>query len=168
MAQSPGTFSQNFNTGVHRCNGDLICFLHDDDLLTPDSVHVRVRAMQDQGCDALHANAINFYPDGRELLWKPADRIPSLAAMVDTNDIHGATVMYFRSCFLRWGLYDEAIRYAEEYEYNLRLLSGGCRWGYVDAVVARYRRHDEQKSMDEDQSVRLETINQIKQRYGKS
>jgi glycosyltransferase involved in cell wall biosynthesis len=134
----------NMNFGITKSTGDYICYLCDDDLLTPNSIRDRV-AVIEQGFDFVHGCAEDMYPD-RVTHFRPRIEMPTLSDMLFCNVIHGGSAMYRRDCFERWGLWREGLLTGEEYELNMRFLSQGAKIGFVDVVCVIYRKHDNQKS----------------------
>lgn len=169
LSQSLNGVSFNLNKGIERASGDFIRYLCDDDLLTPESIEFSVDYMMQQGCDFMHARAINFYPNGREETHTPRIKFPTLEDMLVQNQIHGGTLMYTKEVFKKFGLFNECLWTGEEYEFNLRLLSKGASLGYVNKIVYRYRRHPWQKSIgtqDEAyQRKRAEAIDDIRMMF---
>jgi teichuronic acid biosynthesis glycosyltransferase TuaG len=154
LSQSHGNSSFNLNEGLKRCNGDYIRFLCEDDLLPKDSIEKSVKAMGD--FDFIHGNAVNLYPNGKEIEYRYAKPV-TLKTQCERNRIHGGTVMYKRGCFEKVGGFDESLQFAEEYEFNCRLLYHGYKLGYCDNILYKYRIHEEQKC-----AVRSEPLKNLK------
>lgn len=166
ISQSKGNVSRNINAGIEIATGDYIKYLCDDDRLTANSIEDSINGIK--GFDFIHGNAINFFEGGRVDVYKPPIRIPTLEQLRDRSMIHGGTLMYRKDVFERFGLFDETLDCAEEYDMNMRILSKGGKLGYVDKSLYFYRRHDAQKSLGKgiDQVGRLKRIQAIKDRYG--
>ncbi len=159
--------SKNINQGIKKSKGEYIKLCADDDLLTPNCIEDSVKSIQ--GFDFIHGNAINFWSNGLEQPYIPTIKNPTLQEMITLNVIHGGTVLYRRDCFDRFGYLNEDLWCAEEYEFNLRLLSKGCILNYCDSFMQRYRRHKTQKSLgntgSDYQAKRQIEINKIKNRF---
>jgi glycosyltransferase involved in cell wall biosynthesis len=166
-SQSLGTLAENFNAGVRKAKGEFICYLCDDDLLTPNSIEDRVKLFNYAEFDFVHGNAINCRPDGDELLFVPRMKEPTVGDMIIKNVLHGGTVMYRREVFENYGYFDEKLTNGEEYEFNLRLLAHGAKIGYVNSILYKYRYHNEQKSLFGDKEKRRRQLEKIKARYAK-
>lgn len=163
-SKSDGNVSYNLNQGIKKATGEYVKYLCDDDLLTPNSIEDSVRAME--GNDFIHGLAINRFTSG-DKIQKPRLIQPTLVDMLESNVIHGGSLMYRRDVFERFGLFDETIRSAEEYEFNMRIMQAGCKLGYCNEILYIYRRHDEQKSLGKgiDQAERAIRINAIKDKF---
>lgn len=145
VSQGPGNWPANFNKVWDQVEGDYIKYLHEDDMLTSDSIQLSIEAFK-KNVDFIHGNAIELnQKTGESWLWKSSLELPTLETMLKKNTIHSATVMYRKSVFERVGLFDETLNTAEEFEFNLRCLKAGMQIGYVNAPLAIYRRHPAQK-----------------------
>jgi hypothetical protein len=145
VSQGEGNWPENFNKVLDQAEGDYIRWLHEDDMLTPNSIEDSVRAIEEQEVDFIHGNAIEFFNDSdRKIQFQPQVKIPTIQDMLRKNPIHSATLMYKREVFEKLRL-DETLNTAEEYEFNLRVLKNGFKIGYCATNLAFYRRHPEQK-----------------------
>ena len=167
VSKSDCSTSHNINQGIKKSKGEYIKLCADDDLLTPNCIEDSVKAIQ--GFDFIHGNAIEFWSNGTEKEYIPVIKFPTLQNMLQQNVIHGGTVLYKRDCFEIWGGLNGSLWCAEEYEFNLRLLSNGCKLNYCNSFMQRYRRHRKQKSLGNTgriyQSKRYAEINRIKIMY---
>ena len=117
----------------------------------------------------MHANSFILHEDGKIDIQEPRFINLDLQSMLRANYIHGGTVMYERSLFDEFGLFDESLTTAEEYEFYLRLFKAKILPGYLNETIFNYRRHKLQKSLGdmspEYQAKRKEGLNEIKNRY---
>jgi glycosyltransferase involved in cell wall biosynthesis len=158
---------KNLNRALERCTGDYVCYLCDDDMLPARSLEYRVKSMQ-SGVDMVHGCAEIIQLDGSVKPFVPRLRHPTLDDMISRNVINGGTVMYRRDVFERFGVFDEKLKTAEEYDYNMRIMSQGATVGYCDEVVYIYRKHCEQKSVIDMQNQKLWRLKEheiIRDRY---
>lgn len=164
-AHGPGNVCENLNKALREVTTEFWCQLDEDDYLTPNSVQSRLLHLQD--ADFIHGRAENLYPDGRLTPYTLTNPNVTLQSCIKHNGIFGSSALYRTSLLDRFGLWDESLTTGEEWEYHLRLLSGGANLAYCPEVVYIYRRHDGQKSLGKwaDQFKRREQINQIRERY---
>ena len=153
LSKGEGNWPQNFNKVIDQAEGDYIKYLHEDDRLSENCIVDSVQAIEEQGVDFIHGNAIEFLEkSGRTRLMTPTIKKPTFQDLLQSNMIHSATTMYRKEVFERLGCFDESdkIRTFEEYEFNLRCLKAGMKIGYCPSVLAYYRRHSQQliKSLD--------------------
>lgn len=164
LSQSDNRVGYNLNRGIERATGEYIKYLCDDDWLTTDSIQRSIEAIH--GYDFIHGNAYNVFGTTLQLQ-RPRMKNPTLKDMIQSNVIHGGTLMYRADVFDRVGLFDESLECAEEYDFNMKCLKAGMKLGYSHYVLYNYRRHDNQKSLGKsvDQFERKKKIDAIKHRY---
>lgn len=171
LSQSNNGLGFNINRGLKLAKGEFIKLLADDDVLTKNCISDGVNKLR-QGFDFIHSNAYTWYYDSdNRMIFKPRLTNPGIKDMVLKNEIHGGTTMYRADIFKNIGKFDETLFTGEEYDFNMSLLNGGAKLGYLDKVTMYYRRHGKQKSLGnnnfEYQMKRKKEIEMIKSRYGK-
>jgi glycosyltransferase involved in cell wall biosynthesis len=170
IQQGDCSLGKNVNEGIKRSTGDYIKVLSSDDLLLPDSIEILYSKII-EGYDWVCGDAENFglLRNGWEnaQYWKAIE--PTLAGMLESNQIHGGTTLYRTSILYETGGYDETLWTGEEYDLHLNLLASGYKVGIVNKMVYRYRLHEHNKSMDMSPRAKLNRkkyINEvIKARY---
>ncbi len=166
LSKGDGNWPENFNKAFPEAKGKYIKFLHEDDMLTENSIRDSVRAIESQGVDFIHGNAMEVWQDtGKERIFIPRVLIPTVNDMMRKNPIHSTTLMYRREVFEKVGLLDESLNTAEEYEFNMRLLANGFKIGYCNSVLAIYRRHPQQKVVVVSNEDRTKERESVKARY---
>lgn len=146
LSQGEGNWPANFNKALAKAEGKYIKYLHEDDMLTPNSIDDSVQALEKQNADFIHGNAIELHMSTeRQTQWKAKKENPTFKEMLENNYIHSASLMYRKSVFDKVGGFDETLNTAEEYEFNLRCLKAGLKLGFCDSNLAIYRRHPAQK-----------------------
>lgn len=148
LSQGDGNWPQNFNKGLKKATGDLIKFLHEDDMLTSNCITDSIECFNRMNVDFIHGDAFEMHMNaGRQMgLYKPTIHVPTFDDLLKKNVIHSATLMYRREIFEKLGGFSESDKmYSfEEFEFNLRVLKAGFKIGYVDSPLAIYRRHPKQ------------------------
>lgn len=166
LSQGEGTWPQNFNKALPQAKGKYIKYLHDDDMLTENCIQDSVKALEEQGADFIHGNAIEIFEGSeRTRLFIPKITHPTLSDLLRENYIHSPTLMYRREVFEELGGFDEKLRTAEEREFNLKLLKHGKKIGYSNTILAYYRRHPKQKVRTIPKGIRLQERAMVKERY---
>jgi GT2 family glycosyltransferase len=150
LSQGEGNWPENFNKVLSKADGDLIKFLHEDDMLTPNAIESYIRAFSSpsfKDIDFAHGNAYEIFMNtGRSHnLYIPKVKFPTVYDLLMRNVIHSASLIYRREVFEKVGLFDETLNTAEEFEFNLRCLKAGLKIGYINVPLAYYRRHPAQK-----------------------
>ena len=146
ISQGEGNWPENFNKVFNQATGDYIRWLHEDDMLTENSIIDAVNAIKEQGVDFIHGNVKELNQNSGNIReWRSPDPGVTLQHLLKVNPIHSATLMYKKEVFGKVGLLNETLNTAEEYEFNLRCLKAGLKLGYCNSFLAIYRRHDKQK-----------------------
>lgn len=147
VSQGEGNWPANFNKVLDQATGDYIRWLHEDDMLTENSIEDSINAIEEQGVDFIHGNAYEIYMNAGRIPGKYIPRItePTVQDLLVKNVIHSATLLYRREVFEQLGKMDETLNTAEEFEFNLRCLKAGFKIGYCNSFLAWYRRHPMQK-----------------------
>lgn len=157
LSKGDGNWPQNFNKALGQATGDYIKYLHDDDILAPHSISTCVHYLEQTGFDFVHGKAVEFYDDrSTRNIYTPAVKFPLLNDLLCKNVIHSCTTMYRREIFEKIGGFNEDPKmYSfEEFEFNLRVLKEGFKIGYIDKVLAYYRRHSRQIIRTVDKDIR--------------
>ena len=156
VSQGEGNWPANFNKVLNQAEGDYIRYLHEDDMLLPNCIEDQVKAIEEQGVDFIHGNAVELSQDtNKQRRYIPRVTHPTIEDLMRKNTIHSTTTMYRKEVFEKVGSFDESLNNQEEYEFNLRCLKAGLKIGYCDSFLAVYRRHPAQK-------VRVTTKTDIK------
>lgn len=171
LSNSDNTVGVNINNGIKVSSGKYIKYLSEDDILPPNSIADSLSTIMQGDFDFIHGNCENFFDDGMIELYIPSIINPTKDNIIEKNIIHGGSLMYNRRVFDNYGLFDEDLWTAEEFDFNLRILSKGAKLGYCDKILYRYRRHETQKSIGtglydtQYQIKRIEVKEAIKKKY---
>jgi GT2 family glycosyltransferase len=140
------------NTGMKVARGEFYAQLDPDDVWEPNYLAVQLEMLRETGADLVYPNAI-FFGDGPEVGRLFMDLCPS------TGDVTAEKLMRFectvmtsvtarREALLRAGMYDEAIKTAEDFDLWLRVALQGSRIVYHRQPLVRYRQRAESLSSD--------------------
>jgi glycosyltransferase involved in cell wall biosynthesis len=157
---------KNINDGIAKSTGDLITWLPDDDLLPNNAAEIAAASIGN--FDFIHGNAVRFKDVSDRKVYRPTVTNPTAAQLAKHNHIHGGTVWYRRETITA-NKFNEDLWTGEEYELHLRMLTNGCKLGYVNEIMFYYRLHQMQKSIGqhsvESWTKRMKEIQRIKQMY---
>ena len=130
------------NKGISLATGDVIAFLHSDDLYESDNV-VQMIAREfeaDGSLDGVYGDLIYTYKDDTSKVlryWRSKDFDASLLA-------HGwmpahPTLFLKRDIYERFGGFDLDFKIAADYDFMLRVLKSGIKVKYLPSVLYKMR-----------------------------
>ena len=136
------------NTGVRAARGELIAFLDADDLWSPNYLEEQLKFIREYGCDLACADAMIFgvsadagrsYMDSLMAAAPPEGRVTFLELVNAERSLITSGVVVRRDLVLEVGLFDEALRNAQDFDLWLRLARHGARLAYHRKVLLSYR-----------------------------
>jgi glycosyltransferase involved in cell wall biosynthesis len=134
-------------------DGDLICQLHDDDMLTPDSLSIRAQRFKDDPfLDVCYGGWINIIASGGTMgTYKGQSSDPS--RIIKSEYINFTTMMWKNELKNKF-MFDEDLRYYVDWLFKIRCAME-CSMTCVESPVMYYRIHSAQESA----TCRLENQN---------
>ena len=151
-------YSKAKNEGIISSRGDYIVTIDADDMMTKNSLGIRIKEALKKEVSFVYADAIMVYNkisltecyklDIDKL--KKKKRIPYYAsynASIDIYNIHAQSVLLRRDVHEKYGLYDEKLRSRSDREMWWRLFGKNdkdkkmIKASYVPELVAYYRYH---------------------------
>src|SRR6266850_943847 len=164
------------NTGLRAALGELIAFLDADDLWSPDYLKEQLKFIDEQGCDLACADAMIFgvsadagrsYMDSLMATAPPAGRVTFLELVNADRSLITSGVVVRRELVLEVGLFDEALRNAQDFDLWLRLARHGAHLAYQRKVLLSYRSRANSLSGDAINSHQreLRVFDKIEQSY---
>lgn len=130
------------NRGIERATGDVVGFLHSDDVFAHDGVLARVaEALADPSIDGVYGDLDYVAADDTNRVirrWRSGAYEPSRLRW-GWMPPH-PTLYLRRRVYEQHGLYDTTFRIAADYEAMLRYLTrGGVRLAYIPEVMVKMR-----------------------------
>lgn len=142
-----GGVSAARNFGIDQAQGDYIAFLDADDLWTEDFLSRAVAELERRQADVVFCKTQTFDSDSRhpintfELKATPTDRHAFERQLYQDNFITVISAVVRKKALCQVGKFDTRLRYCEDYDLWLRLMTGGYKFFYLNAVLALYRQH---------------------------
>jgi glycosyltransferase involved in cell wall biosynthesis len=159
--------SHALNKGFNKCTGDVFAFLNSDDLLEPEAVSKIVEAFrQEPDAAVIYGRCTNINESGApisESLGGPITFTEMLKYKM-LPKIHQPACFFNRLFLQRAPLFREDLRYAMDYELLLSLMRVH-RIRFIDEPVARFRYHDESKTVSQVKAMYREKM-RVQWQYG--
>lgn len=130
------------NKGIARSTGDVVGFLHADDVFaSPQVLSWVAEAFRDPGVEAVYGDLQYVRRDDPDRVVRHWRSAPFAPAMLTRGWMPPHPTLYLRrSMYERLGGFDTSFRIAADYEFILRLFSRpGLRTVYVPRVLVKMR-----------------------------
>lgn len=129
--------SDAFNKGIKLATGALIGIINSDDTYAPGALPAVAEAFGCYPeCDVFYGDVIRLQGNTPVFRLKPADLKRTIWREMPLN--HAATFVTQRA-YDKVGAFDIGLKTAMDYDMILRLYKGGCRFSYLDKVLACVR-----------------------------
>lgn len=143
------------NAGIRASKGELIAFLDSDDLHEPCFLRVQVSyLLSHPDVAVVYGDGIIFgagHPEIRISQVSPSQGEVTFASLVnETCCVPTSGTLSRRDALVAVGLFDESLRWGEDFDLWLRLTRAGYRIAYHREIVFRYRRHPQNISQRPD------------------
>ncbi|WP_289054451.1 glycosyltransferase family 2 protein [Carboxylicivirga marina] len=125
--------SDAFNKGIRKASGEIIGLLNADDWFEENAVDAILGVLSDEKYD-FALGYLKKYTDSGTYISYPEN-------LYSKSFRYRALIFNHPSCFFRktmynsHGLYDINLRFAMDYDYILRAINGGSRYGVVKDVI---------------------------------
>lgn len=165
------------NQGLRAARGELIAFLDADDLWLPNYLEEQLKFLREHNRDLVCADAMIFgeSPDaGRTYMESlmetapPVGEVTFLDLVSAERSLITSGVVARRELIFEIGLFDEALRNAQDFDLWLRLARHGARLAYHRQLLLRYRCRRNSLTGDATNSLtrELRVLHKIEESYG--
>ncbi len=148
------------NKGIQRATGEIIGIINSDDWYAEDAVEQVVNHFNKYDVDVVYGNVVHVYQDGSKKLWKNTP----LETIRYRTVVQHPSVFIKKNIYNQYGGFDIDYSVSADYELLLRLYSKDIRFGFVNSIVAYYRRGGfsskfHRKGIEEHREISLKYIN---------
>jgi glycosyltransferase involved in cell wall biosynthesis len=124
--------SATLNRGIELARGEYFNFLPSDDAFFPEKLEVQLKVFEETpGLGVVFSYPRLVDADGREIKDDPAAQWPIVPyetkeeifpALFERNFLSAPTALIRMDCFKKVGLFDESLKYAQDYDLWMRIL----------------------------------------------
>ncbi|RLC39557.1 MAG: hypothetical protein DRH33_02555 [Candidatus Nealsonbacteria bacterium] len=140
------------NTGIKNAQGEYVAFLDADDVWLPQKIEIQIKKIKELGADLVFSNWYVWEPEKkikiRAFESNPVEnnRKNLLSFLVKKNFGNSSTALIKRLVLEEVGLFDESLRFSEDYDLWLRFLLKGMRIAFINEPLIYCRKHPKQAS----------------------
>jgi len=135
----------NSNRGLKSCKGKYIAFQGGDDVFLPGKTSAQVAWMEEDDKRVLCGHQVEvFYEDGKAPHGQSRPMVGGAGSGLFVKKgvpFQGTSIMIRKEAMPKYGFDKQLKTYSDDLFFIETLVSGG-KYGYIDGVFARYRRHE--------------------------
>jgi glycosyltransferase involved in cell wall biosynthesis len=136
----------NVNRALRACKGEFIAFQGGDDVLLPGKIEKQVAWFSQKDSRVLCGHDVEVFDSesGAAFLNSSRTSLPNgrgAEFTVSTSVPFIATSIMVRASAMPAFLFDERVPAVSDWKFWIDCLAAGGEYGYVEGVLARYRRH---------------------------
>lgn len=155
------------NEGLREVTGDYIAWLSSDDVFVSNKIEVQLHQMKKKNAKFSFTNYL-YINDENELLASPPtslnlQRKELLRLLLQGCPINGSTVMFSRELISTVGYFDEALLFANDYDYWVRSILKYDPY-HINEALTYYRLHREMGSKKHRKQI-FEETHIVQKRY---
>lgn len=122
------------NKGITHASGDIVGIINSDDWYEDNSVEKVVECFQETAAQVVYGR-MRILENEEEKRISPREEL----RQIWTNGLSHPAVFVKRSMYKEYGCFDIDYRIVADYDFLLKLYTGGVRFAYIDAILANFR-----------------------------
>ena len=155
------------NAGMAMARGEILAYLNSDDVYCEGAVAAALSAFEDDpAADVVYGDADHIDAGDRLISPYPTEKW-SIERLKLVCYLCQPAVFFRRRVLERFGPFDPKLDHCMDYEYWLRLGTGGARFVHIPAKLAASRLHKDTKTLGRPLQVHTEINDMLKGRLGK-
>ncbi|MBM7603169.1 glycosyltransferase involved in cell wall biosynthesis [Metabacillus crassostreae] len=167
--ENGGTASA-LNLGIQNATGDYFSWLSSDDLYYEGKISKQLNFMKKTNGFFSYTN-YSLIDNNSQIIHKEAGvffkkKIEFLQNFIIGNNINGCTVMMKKELFSTLGLFNEKLKFTQDYDFWLRAIQH-YEFLYLDEPLVKYRVHDDMGTKNNTEEINNE-IKSLNQKYEQS
>ncbi|WP_349410296.1 glycosyltransferase [Pseudalkalibacillus sp. SCS-8] len=144
-----GGTASALNKGIDTAGGDLIAWLSSDDIFLRGKLSKQVAVMEETGADLVYSN-FNHINEQSKITRRNVgivldNRLDFLKQLPKSCPINGSTVLIKKDLFSTIGLFDESLKYTQDYDMWIRM-AGKAHIHMINEPLINYRLHEKMGS----------------------
>lgn len=164
-----GGTASALNAGIREAKGDYIAWLSSDDYYLPNKTARQMSFMLERGAWISSTN-FNFVNDRNLVLMEaPNFSFTSNLELLDRLKrecpINGCTIMMKRQLLDHVGMFNEEIKYTQDYDMWCRVVLAGYEFHYLHDILLHYRYHPNMGTLKHKDALKRE-IGTLQAIYG--
>lgn len=163
-----GGTASALNLGIKNATGEYFSWLSSDDVFKPEKISKQIQFMKEVGASVSYSPYILINSKG-EYLQQINKYYPNKIAFMKRAlrycPVNGCTVITKMDVFSKVGLFDESLRYANDYDMWCRI-SLSYDFFYMNEPLVLYRQHEDMGSKKHIKKINSEA-EIVKKRYKK-
>jgi glycosyltransferase involved in cell wall biosynthesis len=165
IEKSNGGTASALNAGIRIATGKYFSWLSSDDIYLPQKIEQQLNFMKVNQLSASYTNFCTINEKGAILSTSQgvhlSTRIDFVKKMRRGCIVNGCTVMLEMSVFQELGLFDESLKYTQDYDFWLRVLTKH-HFHYFSESLVNYRIHSNMGTRKYRVAIRKEILETIK------
>jgi glycosyltransferase involved in cell wall biosynthesis len=170
LEKENGGTGSALNLGIKNATGDYFAWLSSDDLFIKDKVRKQLYFMKVRNAYFSYTNYSTIDTFGRVIAQAAGINFPNKLGVLQHfrigNHINGCTVMMKKEVFSALGLFNEELKFTQDYDFWLRAVQNFELY-YLNEPLVKYRVHNDMGTKKFSEIITKE-IEIIKQKYADS